>query len=166
VASWWSWYHKLPIKKCKKKIVLFLFKGQGTPSEVKGHKGAPLVAEGCGSLLIMPSRSTNLVSFLYTIFNLTIQAGFTNFWAFVPFLGDVRFQTFLWWKMTHVRLWYAMTGWHKAFRIINGEHLKMRLNVLETQMCMNFGNLGFDYSIARHISWCDIELCFNQWLFV
>jgi hypothetical protein len=25
---------------------------------------------------------------------------------------------------------YAVTGWLKAFRIVGGEHLKMRLNVL------------------------------------
>jgi hypothetical protein len=36
VAPWWSWYHKLPIKKLKK----IVFKGQGAPWEVKGHKGA------------------------------------------------------------------------------------------------------------------------------
>jgi hypothetical protein len=37
---------------------------------------------------------------------------------------------------------YAVTGLHKAFRIVDGEHLKPRLNVLEPG-CRNFGNLGF-----------------------
>jgi hypothetical protein len=39
---------------------------------------------------------------------------------------------------------YAGTGCCKAFRIVDGEHLKMRLNVLEPGICVYFGHLGFD----------------------
>jgi hypothetical protein len=35
---------------------------------------------------------------------------------------------------------YAMTGSRKEFRIVDGEHLKMRLEYAKTWMCTNFGN--------------------------
>jgi hypothetical protein len=46
---------------------------------------------------------------------------------------SVRHILNYWWKMTQGRTRpdYAMIGWRKAFRIVDGEHLKQRLNVLE-----------------------------------
>jgi hypothetical protein len=40
-------------------------------------------------------------------------------------------KTILWWKRHRVTPDYAMTGWYKAFRIVDGNHLKKRLNTLE-----------------------------------
>jgi hypothetical protein len=40
VAPWWSWYHKLPIKNKKKKIIIL------KDREVKGHTGTPWWQKG------------------------------------------------------------------------------------------------------------------------
>jgi hypothetical protein len=49
VAPWWSWYHKVP-----KQNYFIFFTGQGAEKA----QGCPLVAEGCGALLRISSRST------------------------------------------------------------------------------------------------------------
>jgi hypothetical protein len=53
------------MKTSKKKIYIF-FEGQGATWEIKGQ-GHPLVAEGRGALLKMPSRSTNHGPSIWTV---------------------------------------------------------------------------------------------------
>jgi hypothetical protein len=47
---------------------------------------------------------------------------------------------------------YAVTGWRKAFRIVDGEHLKTRLNVLEP-------------GCARTLATCDLSVVFDPLVF-
>jgi hypothetical protein len=46
----------------KNKKIFFFFKGAGCPLGSKRVEGHPLVAEGCGALLKMPSRSTMVLA--------------------------------------------------------------------------------------------------------
>jgi hypothetical protein len=45
---------------------------------------------------------------------------------------------------------YTVTGWCKAFKIIDREHTKTTPNVLVPvdRMCTNFGNLAFVYTLS------------------
>jgi hypothetical protein len=53
---------------------------------------------------------------------------------------------------------YAMTGWHKAFKIAHYRHSKTRPNLPGAQICKNYGRptctagLGFAYRKVCHIS--------------
>jgi hypothetical protein len=43
---------------------------------------------------------------------------------------------------------YAVTGWRKAFRIVNGEHLKTS-DCSKIQVCAKFDNWGFATSLVQ-----------------
>jgi hypothetical protein len=53
---------------------------------------------------------------------------------------------------------YAVTGWRKAFiRIVHGEHLKTRLNVLEPGCARGFGSLNLSIFVElpnMHLDEC------------
>jgi hypothetical protein len=72
------------------------------------------------------------------------QAGFVAFQA-VEHIESRRLISKLFFdgKRHRVTPGYAVTGWHKAFRIMDGEHLKKEAECARPKMCANFGNLGF-----------------------
>jgi hypothetical protein len=71
-----------------------------------------------------------------------IHAGCAHFQAFVC-LGVDFAHYYLMENDTGFTPDYAVTGWRKAFKIVDGNH--SRLNVLEARMCANFGDLGLVY---------------------
>jgi hypothetical protein len=89
----------------------------------------------------MPHVSTNRPRIYRRQFSSwPIHARFANFRAFEhihvhhvqPLLRvDVIFQIYSLMENDRGHTTLCMTGWHKAFRIINGEHLKRRLSVLQ-----------------------------------
>jgi hypothetical protein len=46
----------------------------------------------------------------------------------------------------------AMTGWHKAFRIIDREHLKMRLNKLEPGCAQTLLTWDYQYNARLYLA--------------